>query len=251
MYQQPPEGQPPFQQYYPQSQQPGYPPQSGSLQPPQAQSGYLPPQQTPFTPPPAPYVPLQPQKKSKTWLWIVACVICLFLGYAAGSGGKSTSATTTDTTTVAQATPAPTQGKAKAAEPTKAPQSQGHHQVGQTVKTDKWEVTVNKAVASQGTDVFQPKAGNVYLEIDITMKNVTNQTQDASSLLMWNVKSAANGQKQSIALTDKPSLDGKVEAGGSLTGTLTYEVPTSVKKYTLSFEDGMLDNSLELWDISI
>jgi hypothetical protein len=196
-------------------------------------------------------MPPQPQKKSKTWLWIVACVLCLFLGYAAGSGGKSAPATTDDTTTVAQTTPATSQGQPKTAEPTKAPVSQGHHQVGQAVKTNKWEVTVNKAVASQGTDVFQPKAGNIYLEIDVTMKNVTDQTQDASSLLMWNVKSAANGQKQSVALTDKPSLDGKVEAGGSLTGTLTYEVPTSVKKYTLSFEDGMLDNSLELWDISI
>ena len=196
-------------------------------------------------------MPRQPQKKSKTWLWIVACVLCLFLGYAAGSGGKSAPATTDDTATVAQTTPATSQGQPKAAEPTKAPKPQGHHQVGQVVKTDKWNITVNKAVSSQGTDFMKPKDGNVYLEIDVTMKNLTNETQNVSSLVMWDAKSASNGQKQNVAISDKPSLDGKVEAGGSLTGTLTYEVPANVNKYTLSFAGGMLDNSLELWDIAI
>jgi hypothetical protein len=150
MYQQPPEGQPPFQQYYPQPQQPGYPPQSGSLQPPQPQSGYLPPQQqTPFTPPPASYIPPQPQKKSKTWLWIVACVLCLFLGYATGSGGKSAPATTDDTATVAQTTPATSQGQTKAAtsKPTQAPTKAPQWQTTQTFSGDGTKKTGTFTVA--------------------------------------------------------------------------------------------------------
>src|SRR5690349_15722031 len=68
-----------------QQQHPGYPPQNGYLQQP------MPPQQ------------LMPQREPKAWLWIIACIVCLLVGYAVGGSGKSTT-TTTDATSVAQAT---------------------------------------------------------------------------------------------------------------------------------------------------
>lgn len=113
-----------------------------------------------------------------------------------------------------------------------------------------WQVTVNTAGPNQGNDVFTPKAGNIFVQINVTMKNISNETQTASSLLMWELK-GPDGQKYNIALSNDTSPDGKTEAGGLLKGTLTYEVPTGTKKLTLNFITSLTDDSIDIWDINV
>ncbi|WP_165423855.1 DUF4352 domain-containing protein [Ktedonosporobacter rubrisoli] len=130
-------------------------------------------------------------------------------------------------------------------------QTPSHHKIGETVASSGWQITVNKVSTSSGNDFLKPKDGHIFLEINVTMKNLTSETQTASSLAMWDLKSLPDGQKQNIGLGDTPGPEGKVEAGGALTGTLTYEVPTNIKQYTLSFTGSLLDNTLTIWNINL
>src|SRR6266700_1223896 len=202
-------------------------------------------QQGSFTPPPM--QPAPKPKKSRTWLWIVGMILVAIISYSVGAGshsGSDTTATTSNNTSTS------------AAQPTQAPKAttkpaNSHHKIGETITSDDiWQVTITSASTNQGTNMFQPKAGNVFLQIQITMKNVSQQAQTASSLAMWDLK-AVDGTKYNTSLTDATSPDGQVEAGGPLKGTLTYEVPSGTKTFTLSFITSLADPSLDVWDIQV
>ncbi len=88
--------------------------------------------------------------------------------------------------------------------------------------------------------------------IVVTMKNLSSQEQDVSSLAQWTLQDAT-GQKYDGTLdTDAgASLDGKVEAGSLLKGSLAYEVPKTMKSYTLAFEADLASAGETIWDISV
>jgi DNA-binding Xre family transcriptional regulator len=118
--------------------------------------------------------------------------------------------------------------------------SSQHFAVGQVVKVgDVWDVTVNSVKTSKGDQFSVPKSGNTYLIIDLTMKNISAQEQNVSSLVSFNLQDLA-GLKYTETITTMSDIhppDGKVEAGSPLRGQLVYEVPTSMKNYTLSFQE--------------
>ena len=96
-----------------------------------------------------------------------------------------------------------------------------------------------------------PCRANIYLVIDLTMKNLSSQEQNVSSLAQFTFQDAT-GQQYDEALTDiGHPPDGKVEAGGILRGQLTYEVPTSQHQFTLAFENDLLSGGQTIWDISV
>jgi hypothetical protein len=50
-------------------------------------------------------------------------------------------------------------------------------------------------------------------------------------------------------MSDIHPPDGKVEAAAPLRGQLVYEVPTSIKDYTLSFQADFTSSGQTIWDI--
>jgi hypothetical protein len=220
-----------------------YQPPPTSDQPPQ------PPQQ-PYYPPMQPSPQMQPPRKRRTWLWITLGVIALLLFACIGtvvlvSKGAS-QLSSSNSGTVANTTPsAPTQA------PTQPP-TQQHFKVGQTVKVgDTWQVTVNSAKTSQGSEFSTPAANHVYLVIDVTLKNISTQEQQAYSA-QFTLRDAT-GQQYTETFFDSSltSPNGKVEADGLLRGQLSYEVPTSQKHFTLAFEASLTETGQTIWDIDV
>lgn len=128
-----------------------------------------------------------------------------------------------------------------------------HFKVGDQVKVgDTWIVTVNSAALHGPTDIDQPAAGNTYLVIDVTFKNVSSQEQNLSSVLQMSLKDAT-GQKYTDTFTSFASTapDGKVAASDLLRGQLVYEVPTSQKAFTFAFESDIVSSGQTLWDINV
>lgn len=135
---------------------------------------------------------------------------------------------------------------------TSASSSSKHFKVGDQVKVGStYVVTVNSVKTSQGDDVFQPKSGNTFLIVDVTLKNVSSQEQNVSSLLMFTLKDST-GQKYDETVTSNTTPpDGKVEAGDMLRGQLAYEVPQSQRSFTLAFQADITSGGQTIWDLSV
>ncbi len=180
-----------------------------------------------------------PPPRGQHWLWITALIIVLFIGYTVGSNSHSTTtATPTATITPTQPVPTPT--------PT-APQT--HYQIGQILKIDGvWQVAITAVRSSSGDQYTKPKAGNTFLLIDVTMKNLTSQQLTASSIIQYALHDT-NGQNYAEThLSSTSSPDGMVQANAELNGTLVYEVPTTIHTYTLSFITSVGQPQV-IWDI--
>ncbi len=240
----PPQWQlPPYQQ----SQQPPntYYPEQSYQQPPNT---YYP--QQPYQQLYQPMPPQQPpKKKSRLWLWIVLAVVAVLLfgciGVFALISNAAKNITTTTVSSVDTAVATGTTGNTPVT-------STQHFTVGQVVKVgDTWDVTVNSVKTSRGDQYSAPKSGNTYLIIDLTMKNISSQEQNVSSLISFDLKDST-GQKYTETITTMSDIhppDGKVEAGAPLRGQLVYEVPTSIKDYTLSFQADFTSSGQTIWDI--
>lgn len=135
---------------------------------------------------------------------------------------------------------------------TSASSSSKHFKAGDQVKVgNTYVVTVNSAKISQGDDVFQPKSGNTFLIVDVSLKNVSSQEQNVSSLLMFTLKDAT-GQQYNETVTDGATPpDGKVEAGDTLRGQLSYEVPQAQHSFTLAFQADITSSGQTIWDLSV
>lgn len=118
-----------------------------------------------------------------------------------------------------------------------------------TVGTD-WQATVNSVKTSAGGDFNEPKTGDTFLEVSVTLKNISSQEQEASSLLFWSLKDSTGQQYDEAVVTDAPSTpDGKVAAEDKLTGTLSYEVPLTQKQFELSFAPDPISTGQTIWKL--
>lgn len=117
------------------------------------------------------------------------------------------------------------------------------------VASDTWTVTLNSAATSTGSDFITLKAGNIFLEIDVTLKNTSSSSQTASSLLMFSLIDATTGQKYDQSIGVKTTPDGAVAAGGLLRGTVTFEVPQSVHTFTLQFQPDITSSTIVQWTV--
>jgi len=125
--------------------------------------------------------------------------------------------------------------------------------VGQAVNVgDICTMTVNSAATNPGSQFSMPQAGNIYLVLDVTLKNVSAKEQNVSSFLQFTLQDAT-GQKYQQTFADfaKASPDGKVAVGSLLRGELVYEVPKALHNFTLSFEADITSPGQTIWDIHV
>src|SRR6266487_3066560 len=95
------------------------------------------------------------------------------------------------------------------------------------------------------------KSGNQYLLVDASIKNISAKEQDVSSIIMWHLQDAT-GLTYHETFTDLGQApDGKVEPGSPIRGTLSYEVPTTLKKFSLSFQADFTASGQTIWDLSV
>lgn len=127
-----------------------------------------------------------------------------------------------------------------------------HFKVGDQVKVgDTYIVTVNSFKTNPGDDIFKPKAGNTFVVVDVSIKNVSSQEQNLSSLLQFNLKDSTGQKYTETIISGVTPPDGKLAASDTLRGQLAYEVPTSQHNFTFAFEADAFSSGQTLWDLTI
>ena len=166
-------------------------------------------------------------------------LLCLLLTACSGS---STSSPNTGTAI----TPTPT--ITHAATPTPAP---SHFTVGQTVKVGStWQLTVLSA--KHGGTATYLKPGQVFLDLAVKAVNISSSEQTMSSLASWSVRDGEGTTYQAgYDPGAGPALDGKVEAGQPLKGSLTFVVSNNVHSYLLLFQADFASSGQTIWDITV
>lgn len=105
-------------------------------------------------------------------------------------------------------------------------------------------VTITHVATTTSSD-FPPRAGDTYLEISISLKNVSAKIQPVSSMVQFTLNDAS-GQNHPESLTDSnvhQPADADVPAGKTLNAQIAYEVPASQHSFTLTFDYGLVDGS--------
>ena len=168
----------------------------------------------------------------------LAIVIIIFVLVACGSAASNTGTAVTPTPTSATATA------------TSTPSTQ-HFTVGETVNVgDTWQITI--VSAKNGGTASYLKAGQVFLDIAVKAKNISSSEQTMSSLVLWTVRDTeGNIYTPGYDTNAGSSLNGKVEAGQPLQGSLTFVVSGTVHQYILLFEANFTSPGQTIWDIQV
>ena len=253
--QQPPYGSnpnyPPQQPGNPNWQQPQYPnnpnPNWQPLQPqyPNQNWQQYPQQQPPYGSP-IPQQPMQPQppKKKRGFMGcgitaIVLVVVIIIIAVAANGnkGTASTNSTTNPTTSSSSSSSS----------------SSGTHKVGDSQTMGGWTVTLDTAkTTSTGTAISQPKSGDVFLLIDVTLSNATGKAQPVSSLIQFALKDGSGqGYNEALGASDAKTPDGTLANGSKLRGTIGYEVPATAKSFELDFTPTLGSTDQAIWNFSV
>lgn len=226
-------------------QPPNYPQQP--QEPYQGQPQYQQPQQGFQVQPQQPYYPQQPPKKSRKPLLfgclgaivlVIVVIIIAAVANAPRSSANSGAAVNTATATTGNTQPA----------------TQSDFKVGQVVSVaNTWQVTVLSAKTSAGGQYNTLQhAGDLYLVVTISVKNISSQNQEMSSALLWNLQDPT-GQKYDITIDPDAgaTLDGTVSVGRLLKGVIAYEIPKSIKNFTLTFQSDITSTDQSIWDITV
>lgn len=127
-----------------------------------------------------------------------------------------------------------------------------HFKVGDQVNVgNTYTVTVNSVKTSAGDDVFQPKTGNTFLIVDVTLKNTSSKEQDLSSILQFTLKDSTGQKYDETVVSNATPPDGKLAAGDTVRGQLAYEVPASMHDFTLAFEADITSSGQTIWDLHV
>lgn len=240
----------PSSTYYPPTQAATpYPPtQLGAPLSSQGEVYSLPPLQA--YPPQQPYLPYgagypPPQKRpQQPWIWVllggIAVVIIVGAIVAVAVVNNHQSTGTPPATQQANGTP----GQST---------SPGQHKIGDVVTLDGWQVVVNGAKISHGGEFDSPRqAGDVFLEIDVSVTNQTGQNQRFTGFVDFTLKDATGLQYNQAFVSDAPSPpDGNVQSGGKLRGSLAYEVPPTMTSFEFDFSPSLGTNDLATWNITV
>jgi len=128
-----------------------------------------------------------------------------------------------------------------------------HFKVGDKVTVGNlFEVTINSFATNPGTDFSKPAAGNQFVVVDVTFKNISTKEQNLSSILQYTLKDST-GQKYNTTFLDGlgATPEGTLAVGDLVKGQLAYEVPATQKQFTFTFEADPFSGGLTTWDLSL
>lgn len=119
-----------------------------------------------------------------------------------------------------------------------------------------WVVTVTKVTTTTNSD-FPPQTGYTYLEISLSLKNVSATPQMLASLLQFTFTDAS-GKKynEAAAITKDTNIqqtpDGTINSGQTLKAQLSYLVPQAQHTFTLSFAYDLIEggSSTVTWQLN-
>ena len=210
----------------------------------------------PLPPPEQPNGPAQPHrlphltpKQRARLLWVLGGMIAVALvgsivGGVVGAASSKNLANTGSSHPTAVATAAATH--------TPTQQGAGHHQVGDTISTARWRVTINSANTYAGNaNLFEvPAAGDTFLVIEGTFKNLSSTAQTLSTLQFFALQDVQGNIYTEAFFNSLTPPDGAVLAGDTARGKWGYEVPASLHSFLLLYSDDA-GQTTSIWEISI
>lgn len=127
-----------------------------------------------------------------------------------------------------------------------------HFKVGDQVKVGStYIVTVNSFKTNPGDEFTKPKSGNKFVVVDLTIKNISNEEQDVSSLLQFTLKDSTGQKYDETIISGVTPPDGKLAAGDIVKGQIAYEVSASQHNFTFSFEADIVSSGQTIWDLHV
>lgn len=201
-------------------------------------------------------MPPVPPRKSNSRLFVIIAAVLIGVLVIGGVGvvlGRHNEANTPSTATPAVGVTPTTGGNTPTSGTTPTTgTTTGNAKVGQTVQAGPdYAVTVNSVKTNTGDSVFSPKAGNIYMVIDVTVKNTSTSSQDVSSLINFELQDST-GQKYTETFTDigTPPDQTGLQPNALIRGQLVYEVPTSMHQFTFSYVDLLGSGTLATWNLT-
>lgn len=109
--------------------------------------------------------------------------------------------------------------------------------IGDTVKMDKLQITLNGIRYSNGSEFLKPEEGKIFAIVDVTMENLDTKSQTVSSMLMFKM-SDKDGYNYNSTISDdvKAQLDGEIGASRKMRGEVSFEIPKDATGLELLFK---------------
>jgi hypothetical protein len=191
---------------------------------------------------------MTPKERSRLFWMVGGLIAVTLIGCIVGAVVLAASSKNASNTTVSN----PTAGATTA--PTSAPTQQAvaHHQVGDAITTAGWQVTITSARAYDGNPAqFDiPRAGDTFLVVKGTFKNLTSQAQPLSTLLFFTLQDTQGNIYAEAVLNSVHAPDSPVLPNENAQGEWGYEVPASIHTFVLIFSDD-LGHTTFIWDITL
>ena len=124
--------------------------------------------------------------------------------------------------------------------------------IGAAVVVDStWTVTVNGVKTSTGDPFSTPGAGDVYLVVDVTVKNTSTHYQDMLSGVQLVLKDSAGRQYREMITDFATPPDGSIKFGEFLRGQLAYEIPATAHAFFYYFQVDSSGTDLTEWALKV
>lgn len=115
--------------------------------------------------------------------------------------------------------------------------------IGETAALGDVSVTLLSVEKSEGGETNPPKTGNEFVVCEFRIVNHSSEAVSVSSMLSFSASvdhRSASLRYSALLSTDKPQLDGTVEAGETLEGVLGYELPEDWEELEILFKPDFL-----------
>lgn len=171
---------------------------------------------------------------------------CVGASALASHGGSPNASTTTNSSALNSTVTSDTKS-------TPVPTTKHYNQTDAVQVGNINDIEIISAKTSPGSGYNMPqKSGDVFLVLVVKVKNISSQEQAISSILNFTLLDT-NGQKynETIDLDAGATLDGKVEPGSLLQGSIAYEVPATVKSFTLAFVSDLFAQGQVIWNVNV
>lgn len=194
--------------------------------------------------------PRPPKKTARINLWItIGAVVSILtlLGIGIGVQNRSQSVKSTPSSSSAHQQLITQVVRRPSPQPTLV-----IHAIGKPVVVDStWTITVNGVKTNAGDPFSMPGAGNIFLVIDVTVKNTSTHFQDMASGIQLVLKDSA-GQQFGETITDFATPpDGSIKFGKFLRGQLAYEIPATAHTFFYYFQADSKGTDLREWVLNV
>lgn len=171
--------------------------------------------------------------------WIViAIVVLLIFGVAAG-GGDDSATKTGEVATKTEDTAKNNEDSVSDAKEEVQDESEepvdNHFVVGDMIETPDFKISyLSAGEYTSDNEFLQPKDGYVYYRMEFEFENISSIDQTISSMLSWGCY--ADGYVMDQSYFEDDQLDATLSPGKKAKGALYYEVPQDAQEITLEYE---------------